>query len=41
MYERRNGNVFKRCEKTESDGAEVMSGSSSFRVLAPETGNTQ
>jgi len=31
--------VFKRCLKTGSDGAEVMSSGSSFQMLAPATGN--
>jgi len=38
-YERRNRKVFKRCLKTGSDGAEVMSSDSSFQMLAPATGN--
>ena len=31
-YERRNRKVFRRCLKTESDNADVMSGSSSFQA---------
>jgi len=38
--ERRNRKVFKRCLKAGNDGTEVMSsGSSSFQMLAPATGN--
>jgi len=38
-YERRNKKVFRRCLKTGSDGAEVMSDGSSFHKSAPTTGN--
>ena len=38
-YERRNRKVFKRCLKTGSDGAEVMSSGSSFQMLASATGS--
>ena len=40
-YERRNKKVFRRCLKTGSDGAEVMSYSdgSSLHKSAPTTGN--
>jgi len=39
VYERRNRKVVKRCLKTGSDGAEVMSSGSSFQMLASATGN--
>jgi len=38
-YDRRNKKVFRRCLKTGSDGAEVMSAGNSFHKSAPTTGN--
>ena len=40
-YKRRNRKVFRRCMKTESDGADVMSDDSSFYRLAPKTRNAR